>query len=66
MLLISLTFEVSYSVTLDGTTIHSVDNSDARVFNDVKVLAGDDFYPEADATYKNLGWEESLGKLDAL
>ena len=53
-------------MTLDGTTIHSVDNSDVRVFNDVKVLAGDDFYPEADATYKNLGWEESLGKLDAL
>ena len=53
-------------MTLDGTPIHTVENSDVRVFNDVKVLAGDDFYPKADATYKNLVWEESLGKLDAL
>ena len=50
---------------LDGTTIHSVDNSDVRVFNDVKVLAGDDFAPEADATYRNLVWEKS-GKVNAL
>ena len=49
-------------MTLDGTTIHSVDNSDARVFNDVRVLAGDDFAPEADATYKNLVWENLQSK----
>ena len=52
-------------MTLDGTTIHSVYNSDVRVFNDVKVLAGDDFAPEADATYRNLVWEKS-GKVNAL
>ena len=26
-------------------------------FNDVKVLAGDNFYPASDASYKNMFWE---------
>ena len=26
-------------------------------FNDVKVFAGDKFYPASDASYKNLVWE---------
>ena len=28
-----------------------------KTFNDVKVFAGDDFYPPSDASYKNLVWE---------
>ena len=28
-----------------------------KPFNDVKVFAGDKYYPAADASYKNLVWE---------
>ena len=50
-----------YTINLNGAEVHSVVNSDARVFKDVKLFAGDNFFPPADASYKNLIWE-NLGK----
>ena len=46
-----------YTINLNGAEVHSVINSDARVFKDVKLFAGDNFYPPADASYKKLIWE---------
>ena len=34
-----------------------MENKDPRAFKDVTVFAGDKFFPAADATYKNLIWE---------
>merc|ERR1711874_209906 len=48
---------VMYTINLNGAEVHSVVNSDARVFKDVKLFAGDNFYPPADASYKKLIWE---------
>ena len=50
-----------YTINLNGAEVHSVVNSDAREFKDVKLFAGDNFFPPADASYKNLIWE-NLGK----
>ena len=61
-------FQVVYTVRIDGELIDSVPNTDARVFNDVKVFAGDDFYPPTDGSYSNLiwwcpaGWSEFEGE----
>ena len=47
---------VYFSVTIDGDLIHQVLNTKLRTFRDVKVFAGDYFHPAADASYKNLIW----------
>ena len=44
-------------ITINGEKVHSVENKDARSFKNVKVFAGDNFYTPADASYKNLVWE---------
>ena len=49
-------------VTIDGKEAHKVENKDPRIFKDVKVFAGDNFYIASDASYKNLVWEN--GKED--
>ena len=38
--------------------ILNVPNNDAQAFKDVKVFAGDNFYPPADGSYANLIWED--------
>ena len=37
-----------------------MDHSSLMPFNDVKVFAGDQYFPPADASYKNLFWETIL------
>ena len=54
--------KVFYTVKLDGKTVKSVENKDARAFKDVKVFAGDNFYPPADASYTNLNFEYGMTK----
>ena len=49
--------QVFYTVKVDGVTIKSVENTDARSFKDVKVFAGDNFYEPADGSYSKLIWE---------
>ena len=49
--------QVLYKVIVDGIKIQSVEIKAPKSYKDVKVFAGDDFYPEADASYKNLIWE---------
>ena len=49
--------QVFYTVKVDGVTIKSVENTDARTFKDVGVFAGDNFYPPTDGSYSNLIWE---------
>ena len=34
-----------------------MENKEPRTFQDVRVFAGDNFYPAADANYRNLVWE---------
>ena len=34
-----------------------MENKDPRTFQNVRVLAGDNFYPAADASFRNLVWE---------
>ena len=52
------TFEqVYYSVSIDGEEVMSVENSDARAFEEVEVFAGDNFYPPTDGSYRNLTWQ---------
>jgi len=49
--------KVFYTVKVDGVTIKSVENTDPRTFKDVRVFAGDNFYPPTDGSYSNLIWE---------
>ena len=46
-----------YTLTIDGKLISSFPLLNPKTFNDVKVLAGDDFNPAANASFKNLVWE---------
>jgi len=46
-----------YTIKIDGTEEVNVVNSRPLAFQDVKVFAGDNFFPAADADYKNLIWE---------
>ena len=46
-----------YSVSIDGEEVMSVENSDARAFEEVEVFAGDNFYPPTDGSYRNLTWQ---------
>ena len=39
-----------------------MENTKPKVFEDVKVFAGDNFFKASDATYKNLIWENN-GKI---
>ena len=34
-----------------------MENKDPRTFQNVKVFAGNNFFPAADVTYRNLVWE---------
>ena len=45
-----------FTVTIDGRQIHSVENTDPRTFTAVRVLPPGS-NPAADASYKNLVWE---------
>ena len=49
--------EYHYTVSIDGKLIRSFPITKPRTFNDMKVFAGDNFDPAADASYKNLVWE---------
>ena len=49
--------QVTYNITIDGVLVHSVYNNNPRTVDDVKVFASDNFFPPADASYKNLVWE---------
>ena len=46
-----------YTLTIDGKKIHSAENYVHWNYKDVTVFAGDDFHSAADASYKNLAWE---------
>ena len=48
--------EAFYSVTIDGKLIYRYFISNPKTFYDVKVFAGDKYYPALDASYKNLVW----------
>ena len=49
-------YKVYFTTNVNGS-VHQIENTDARTFEDVKVFAGDDFFPSANATYRNLRWE---------
>ena len=51
------TEQVYFIVTIDGNEFHKVENKDPKTFEDVKVFAGNNFMPAADASYRNLVWE---------
>ena len=42
---------------MDGQIVDSYPLLNSTTFHDVRVFAGDDFYPPAHASYKNLVWE---------
>ena len=50
-------YQVFYKVSVDGQQIQSVEIEAPKSYKNVKVFAGDNFYPGADASYKNLIWE---------
>ena len=42
-----------FTVTIDGREVHNVENTNPKTFTDVRVFAGDNFKPAADASYRN-------------
>ena len=40
-------------MTIDGVEVHTVENTDPRIFTNVRVFSGDKFKPAADASYRN-------------
>ena len=57
----SIVYQYFYIITIDGQEVYNVENSEPRVFQDVKVFAGDE-QGAADARYKNLVWETDVCK----
>ena len=49
--------QVYFTVTINGREVHSVENTNPKTFTNVRVFAGDKFKPAADASYRNLLWE---------
>ena len=43
-----------FEVLLDGESKRSVENTTPQKFDNIKVFAGDDYYPAADGKIKNL------------
>jgi len=56
---VSIYKKTSFKIWIDGVKVNDIKNSNPRTFSNVKVFAGDNFYPAADASYKNLVWESS-------
>ena len=54
--------QVTFLVNIDGSPVFSVENTDPREFDNVKVFTADNFHPVADASYKNLNWTKLQGK----
>ena len=48
--------QVYFTVTIDGRVVHSNENTNPKTFTNITVLAGDK-KPAADASYRNLLWE---------
>ena len=53
--------KVLYIINMNGEQVHSVENTNAKSFRNVKVFAGDEFHPPAVGTYKNFIWD-NIGK----
>ena len=53
----SFFFQGYFSVTINGREVHSIENTNPKTFTNVIVLAGDNSKPAADASYRNLSWE---------
>ena len=49
-------------VNIDGSPVFSVENTDPREFDNVKVFTADNFHPAANASYRNLVWKKLPGK----
>ena len=50
-------FKVYFTVTINGKEVHRVENTNPKIFTYVRVDAGDNLKPAADASYRNLSWE---------
>ena len=49
--------QVYFTVIIDGKEVHSVENPSPETFTNIRVFAGDNLKPAADASYRNLLWE---------
>ena len=59
-MLFSIFYQViKFTLNIDGLEKGSRINTDPRIFTDLRVLAGDDSRPAADASYKNLFWQNN-------
>ena len=52
-----------YSIFVNGNQKLREENAKWRTFKDVKVFAGDNFYPPTDATYSSFSWTQLKGML---
>ena len=50
-----------YSIFVNGNQKLKEENAKWETFKDVKVFAGDNFYPPADATYSSFSWTQLKG-----
>ena len=55
--MINIDSQVYYSVAVDGTEIHRVENVKYTKYKDVVVSAGEEWYPPSDASYGNLVYQ---------
>ena len=58
-------FQVTFFVNIDGSPVFSVENTDPREFDNVKVFAADNFHHAANASYRNFVWKKLPGKTNA-
>ena len=45
------------TITINGIDVHSIENTNPKTFTNIRVFAGDKSKPAADASYRNLKWE---------
>ena len=49
--------KIYFTVTIDSREVHIVENTNPKTFTNIGVFAGDKSKPPADASYRNLLWE---------
>ena len=57
-------YKIYFTVNVDGIEVHSVENTDARAFQDVQVFAGGFNLQPADASFRNFTWQNDGGEIN--
>ena len=56
-------YKIYFIVNVDGVEVHSVENTDARTFQDVNVFNGGFNLQPSEASFRNFTWQNNGGEI---